>query len=83
MRHVAAPQRLVLARINVADREAGCVLNYEMAALSQLNPPRPWEPACAHPGSPSLLLLRPRRRERRKLHLRRSRQWERLVAKFT
>src|SRR5215211_441706 len=61
MCHVIAAQRFILARINVADREASRVLDYEMPAFSQLNPPRPWESARApHAGSPPLLLSRPR-----------------------
>jgi hypothetical protein len=34
MRHVAAAQRLILARIDVADRKACCVFDYEMAAFN-------------------------------------------------
>jgi hypothetical protein len=44
---LAAAQGFVFPRIDVADREARCVPDQEMAALSGLDPPRPWEIACA------------------------------------
>lgn len=53
MCHVAAAQRLILARLGVAHRQARRVLDYEVTAFSDIHPPRPGESARAHIGSPT------------------------------